>query len=574
MERYKKIVFVNFIIFIALFTPIFSLGKPATKSLSITDIRLIQEDEKIALNIYLNGPFKDYKVFTLKEPNRIVIDIPYANIKSSISDRIGQIETPPLKSLRIGVYPQKVRFVMDFAMEDIPSYFTVKGKDQLSIEIKKEMVKLSAHRAWLGGHLPDHSQDQKAFFPEEEISFSDCSVDGQVVSLDSADKAGSVGSEISAHEEETRKEAVSKPEGGRRLTWVKKDFKLDLKGYYKNLGLGSETVDHNKYFLDLNRFRLDFTGDWKDIFILKIIYDQEGLLGSYLRTNEFQRIKSFERHDLLDLDWELADRKDFYWHHYLYRAYLRFQSEKFNLSVGRQRIAWGTGKFWNPTDIFNPFNPIQVERDERIGVDSIDAEFFIQPMTGINLVYAPQDSSSRSKAALKFKTTFKDWDFSLLGGKSLKDKVIGGDFATTIFDGGFRGEAIYYFAHTRKNFLQFILNYDYTFKNSFYFLVEYYYNSGPLPKSEFVQLIDRGISTLTRHLIGVNLGYDITPLLRGDLYLIFGPKKEGVFIQPKVRYSLTQNLEVVGGVQWFNQRKGSEFEFNRDLYFIYIQYYF
>ncbi len=576
MERYKKIAFVNFIIFVALFTPSFSLGKTASESLSITDVRLIREDEKIALNIYLKGPFHDCRIFTLNDPTRIVIDIFRANLKAILPREIDQIDLSPLKKVRAEIHKEKVRFVMDFLIEKTPAYSIVKGKDQLSIIIKREIVKPLEQEA-----RPLEDALSLPYLPlEKQIAPFD-SKQGEGLTQDAPDKEGpelapaeDLKREISANERETEKEGESNSEGDRQLTWVKNDFKLGLKGYYKNLALISKTVDNDRYFLDLNRFRLDLTGNWKETFVLKIIYDQEGLLGSYLRTNEFQRIKSFEKHDLLDLDWELVDRKDFYWHHYLYRAYLQFQSEKFNFSMGRQRIAWGTGKFWNPTDIFNPFNPIQVERDERMGVDSIDAEFFIKPMTGINLVYTPQDSSSRSKGALKFKTTYKDLDFSLLGGKSLKDKVVGGDFATTIFDGGFRGETIYYFAHRRKNYLQFILNYDYTFKNSFYFLVEYLYNSGPLSKSEFLQLIDRGNSTLTKHLIGLNLGYDITPLFRGDLNLIYGPERNGVFIHPKLRYSLKQNIEVVGGMQWFNQRKGSEFEFDRNLYFINIQYYF
>jgi len=576
MERYKTITFVNLIIFITLFSPGFSLGKSGSKSLSITDVRLIREGEKIVLNIYLIGPFQEWRVFTLNDPTRIVVDIPRASFKAILPKEIDQMEFSPLKKVRMGIHKEKVRFVMDFLIEKIPTYSIVKEKDRLSIKIKREIVK---------------PLEQEARPLEDALSLPYLPLEKQIAPFDSKQGAGlnrdvldkeapklaldeDLKREIFANERETKKEGELNLEGDRRLTWVKNDFKLGLKGYYKNLALISKTGDNDRYFLDLNRFRLDLSESWKETFVLKIIYDQEGLLGSFLRTNEFQRIKSFEKHDLLDLDGELVDRKDFYWHHYLYRAYLRFQSEKFNFSMGRQRIAWGTGKFWNPTDIFNPFNPIQVERDERMGVDSIDAEFFIKPMTAINLVYAPQDSSSRSKGALKFKTTYKDWDFSLLGGKSLKDKVVGGDFATTIFDGGFRGETIYYFAHPRKNYLQFILNYDYTFKNSFYFLVEYLYNSGPLSKSEFLQLIDRGNSTLTKHLIGLNLGYDITPLFRGDLYFIYGPERNGVFIHPKLRYSLKQNIEVVGGMQWFSQRKGSEFELDQNLYFILIQYYF
>ena len=599
MERYKRIVFVNFIIFILLSNPlnVYAQGKVQTAFLTIKDLKITDEGEKLRLEVYSNKPLRDYKAFTLNSPPRIVLDIPQAKYKGPTPKKMASLELPPIKRVRIGIYPQKVRLVVDLSSQGIPSYSIVKNKTQLSIEIDKKIVKLLDGQALLGKDKADLDKGKLPLQKPLEPSGANISINTkgmmEQIPIEEERKPSTLleakekvlpqeeekpltdleaKAKTPAREKEVEKEgALSKD---RDLKWKKGDITLDLKGYYKNIALGSKTVDSDKYFLNLNRFRLDLTGSYKDILVLKMVYDHEGLLGDYLRSDEFRRIKSFEGHDLSDLDWKIIDQKDFYWHHSLYRAYLRFQSEKFNLSIGRQRIAWGTGKFWNPTDIFNPFNPLQIERDERVGVDSVDAEFFFRPMTSINLVYAPQDSSSRSKGALKFKNTYENWDFSLSGGKSLKDKIIGGDFATTIFEGGFRGETLYHFVPHGKDYFQFVLNYDYTFKNSFYVLVEYFYNSGPLSKSEFLQLIDRGTSTLTRHLVGANFGYDITPLLRGDLYMIYGLKNEGLFVHPKLRYSVSQNLEVVGGVQWFNQRKGSEFEFDHNLYFVYVQYYF
>ncbi len=630
MERYRKIVIVNIIIF-ALFSYPFlpSLeGKVRSSSITIKDIKITDELERIEIEIHSNKRFKEYKAFTLKSPARIVLDIFGARYNGLLLENISSFDIPPVYRIRLGHHIDKVRLVLDISSEEIPHYNIKKNGTNLFIEIDKGLKSrnsLSPTRDYspmsespviaIKGKTLDlkHSEDSndyeveifsKKSQDENEIENKEIAMlpsvarndfEGEIATLPSVARNDMEKIETKEEKEPKKTEAplmdqVAKdkdsfpekdltkeqalPSKDKELIWVKGDFKLDLKGYYKNIAIGSKTVDKDKYFLDINRFRLDLTGTWKDSLVLKLVYDQEALLGDYIRSEEFRRIKSYDRHDLINLDWEITDNDDFYWRHYLYRAYLRFQSEKFNLSLGRQRIAWGSGKFWNPTDIFNPFNPIQIERDERIGVDSIDMEFFLKPMTSFNLVYAPKDSSSRSKGALKFKNTYKDLDFSILGGKSGRDRIIGGDFSTTIMDGGFRGEILTHFVPNRKNYYQFILNYDYTFRNSFYVLVEYFHNSGPLRENEFLQLVDRGTHTLTRNLFGINLGYDITPLLRADLYIIYGVKNEGLFLHPKLRYSILQNLELVGGMQWFNRKKGSEFEFENNLYFAYIQYYF
>ena len=596
MERFWKTVLISLIICFVVPWSGLALGKPSGSSLSIRDAILIEEEDRTIFKVQVKGHLEDYHVFTLKEPSRIVIDLPHAKVKN-LKTIIHSMAAPPVEKVRMGSHPEKVRFVMDISTERIPTYSISRGENWLSVEIKaerkgemkKEAVKPAVQKEeprkdWTVQEVasirpPAKSSDDKPIETREVPAIKPVEKPEIAMPLPERKEQKEEpilkpAEEVLAKKAEPEKEEISLPEKDRRLSWEKGDFKLGLKGYLKTLGLVSKTLDKDRYFLDLNRSRLDLTGTWKETFILKMVYDHEAMLGSFLETDDFRRLKSYKRHDFFDLDWEAADRRDFYWRHYLYRAYLRYQSEKLNLTVGRQRIAWGTGRFWNPTDIFNPFNPVQVERDERLGADVVNAEFFVTPMAGLNLVYAPQDSSKRSKAALKFKSTYKEVDFSVLAGKSERDRVVGGDFAATVFDGGLRGEAVYYFVRDRKNYFQFILNYDYTFKNSFYILIEYLYNSGPLSRPEFLDLIDRGTHTLTRNLIGLNLGYDITPLLRGDLYMIYGPKKDGVFIQPKLKYSLTQNLDVVGGVHWFNQRKGSEFEFDRTLYFLYVHYYF
>ena len=66
----------------------------------------------------------------------------------------------------------------------------------------------------------------------------------------------------------------------------------------------------------------------------------------------------------LDMDQSIANSATSLWRHRLYRGWAGLETERTTLRLGRQRIAWGTGKLWNPTDVLNPYQPLAVEPDE------------------------------------------------------------------------------------------------------------------------------------------------------------------------------------------------------------------
>jgi hypothetical protein len=353
------------------------------------------------------------------------------------------------------------------------------------------------------------------------------------------------------------------------------DWALETKGYIKNIISGSETFYGEDYLLDVTRVRVDLNLKYKERLSLRTIYDHEGFIGDYLETRELREIKSADNTDLLDLEDHLLDNRDFLWRHSLYRAYLQYRTEKINFVAGRQRIAWGTGKLWNPTDLFNPFDPLQLEREERKGVDALSGEWFLGTLSSLNIVYAPQRSRDDLRAGLRFRTSYEDWDFSFMGGRFKKDEVVGGDFATTLRDGGLRGEFTYTNASGgRGDFWRALLSYDYTWANSLYALVEYFYNGDPQPEFNYLLFLQNEIATLRKNFLGINLGYDITPIVRAEAYLIYDLDGKSSFLWPRVLYSVTQNVDCSCGVQLFSSRAGSEYDPYSNIYYTQIQYYF
>ncbi|MCK6430967.1 MAG: hypothetical protein L6Q72_18070, partial [Burkholderiaceae bacterium] len=167
---------------------------------------------------------------------------------------------------------------------------------------------------------------------------------------------------------------------------------LSLSGYYKNLLIGSETVfpAGQSYVLDLNRLRLEVKGKLSEAVALDLQYDNEVLLGSYLRTEQFRLQKDQPAPQYWDAESNYAESRSYYGRHRLYRGAVTFSSGNADLRIGRQRIAWGTGRFFSPLDILNPFSPIALERQERIGVDAALAEYKLGALARFSAVYAPQ----------------------------------------------------------------------------------------------------------------------------------------------------------------------------------------
>jgi len=294
---------------------------------------------------------------------------------------------------------------------------------------------------------------------------------------------------------------------------------FDVAGSYKNLFSASNSLQ-----LDLNRFRLQVRPQFSENFSGDIQYDFEAYLGStYAKPNFRTKI---------------------------YRGYFTYSFPGADLRVGRQRIPWGVGRVWNPTDPFNPIDFTSLEREERAGVDALSVDLPLGPLAGLNLVLA----ASRESAAFggRLKTNLAGLDLSLVGAKPGADYLLGFDFAGQLFDGGVRGEA----AYTRGR-PSFVLGYDYTFPNSLYFLTEYYFNGQSGAGYEFA-----------------GLTYDIFSLLKGGAYFLYNMSDGSYFANPFLDYALTENSSWAAGGYLVNGRAGSEYNALANVYYAQVKWFF
>jgi hypothetical protein len=273
----------------------------------------------------------------------------------------------------------------------------------------------------------------------------------------------------------------------------------------------------------------------------------------------------------------LLESRSYYGRHRLYRAAVTFSSGNADLRIGRQRIAWGTGRFWSPLDILNPFSPIALEREERIGVDAALAEYKLGALARLSAVYAPQHERRDASAALRWQANTAGIDHALVAGRFARDRVLGADIATQIGDAGLRAELTRTRRAAGDRYWRALIGVDYAFANTLTLGAELYYDgagASDRQRYDFASLFAGRIQNLGRRYFGGYAGYEITPLLKWNNYFVANLDDRSSYFAPSLVYALRTNLDLTLGAQRFRGGGGSEFARLADAWYAQLQWFF
>jgi hypothetical protein len=354
---------------------------------------------------------------------------------------------------------------------------------------------------------------------------------------------------------------------------------LKMSGYYKNLLSRSETIlpAGQRYNLDLNRLRIEIGGKVSESIAIDFQYDNEILLGSYIRTPQFALQKDRPPDQYWDLESNYAESSSWYGQQSLYRGTVTFSRGSTDVRLGRQRVAWGTGRFWSPVDLLNPLNPVALEREERPGVDAVLAEHKLGPLSRISAVYAPRHESGESSAALNWHSNAAGIDYSLIAGRFRGERVVGADLASQWGGAGIRGELTHNRPDGGAPYSRAVAAMDYAFPNTLILTGELYYNGAGATDPaayDFASLFAGRIQNVGRRYFGGYASYEITPLVKSVNYLVVNLADHSRYFSPTVVISLKQNLDLTLGIQLFRGSPGSEYARFNDVYYMQIQWFF
>lgn len=354
---------------------------------------------------------------------------------------------------------------------------------------------------------------------------------------------------------------------------------IEFSGYYKNILAVSDTVMPRErgYTVDLSRLRLQWKGQLAEGVAIDVQHDTELLLGDYLRTRQFALQKDLPPATYWKAHGNWLDSRSAYGQHRLHRGVLTLSRGATDLHLGRQRIAWGTGRFWSPMDVLNPFSPTALEPGERVGVDALRVERKLGAVSRVGAVWAPAHSPQRDTLLGLWHGNARGIDYSVAAGRRDRDRFLGLDLAGQIGDAGWRAEWTVTRPAGRASHQRALVGVDYAFANTVTLTGELFYDgagSTDPARYDFAALLAGRMQNLARRYAGLYASYEITPLLKWTNALVWNLDDRSRYYSPRLVYSVRTNLDLTLGAQIYGGGPASEYGRMRDLWFAQVQWFF
>jgi hypothetical protein len=120
------------------------------------------------------------------------------------------------------------------------------------------------------------------------------------------------------------------------------------------------------------------------------------------------------------------------------RANISYKHQNINFTIGRHAISWGNGLIFNPVDIFNPFDPLAINRDYKPGDDMLHAE--IARSNGDNVQFLYVNHESEYSLASKYHGFYEDLEYDVLVARHFDETIASVGLSASIGDWLWRGD--------------------------------------------------------------------------------------------------------------------------------------
>lgn len=241
-----------------------------------------------------------------------------------------------------------------------------------------------------------------------------------------------------------------------------------------------------------------------------------------------------------DLVSQSSDASSTVVHYELDRLSYRYKLDDYTITVGRQAIDWGSGRFWQPLNVFGSFAPTDLDTDYKPGIDALVVDYFPSLFSSLTAVYAlapEEDAEIKNSGALHYRRQVGELsELTLLAGGIAGNRVAGASFESAWKEVGWRIEGLYYdLRESDEQSLYWIAGIEYQFDDGTLLHAEYYDNGrGATTEAEVAgafsdDLIKLGMQQhLSRRVLGIGVSRDLTPLLSGSYTLLGSGLREGV----------------------------------------------
>lgn len=245
--------------------------------------------------------------------------------------------------------------------------------------------------------------------------------------------------------------------------------------------------------------------------------------------------------------------------------------------VGRQAITWGNALVFQALDPFNPFSPVDIDKDYKTGDDMFYGQWLMESGDDVQVLAIARRNpetnsiqSNQSTYAGKWHTRFKEIDSDLVVARHYGENFFGGGLALEIFEGIWRFDISVVELERGGKPVNIATNYDRSWiiaGTNVYAYLEYFRSGLGVSDGDYSYLdpellkrIDRGeLFTFGRDYLTLGGRIELTPLVNFYPSSIFNLHDESGIVQLRLNYDFIENFLLITGVNLTWGPRGSEF---------------
>lgn len=253
------------------------------------------------------------------------------------------------------------------------------------------------------------------------------------------------------------------------------------------------------------------------------------------------------------------------------RLWVNYQHRSFEATLGRQRINWGIATTWNPNDLFNAWNFLDFDYEERPGVDALRLQQHFGGFSTLDFAVKPGKNEHDWIGALRYGANWKHYDFQWLAGRYHDQWTAGMGWAGALGQAGFKGELSVFKPQQRDSAatVSLTMQLDYLFSVGVYASAGFLY-AGAAPGNGLNQSALQAENLAPDRLMPVRwsflgvLSYPFTPLVNGSATVVYSPTDQLLILAPNAAYNISGSWDIdLTGQFFFGKLSGLKFA---DLY--------
>lgn len=326
-----------------------------------------------------------------------------------------------------------------------------------------------------------------------------------------------------------------------------------MRGYVKFMNSGSfanlDTIITNNFFHN----RINIKGYLSKRITASLEFRNRLFYGETVRMNPFFADQIGQDNGLVDMSFVLVDKNSAVLHSAVDRMYVNYATDKWDVRIGRQRVNWGINMAWNPNDLFNAYNLIDFDYQERPGSDAVRIQHYLSDLSSVEIAGAPTKHMDSSVVAALYKFNKKKYDFQFLAGNYFTDIAVGTGWAGNLKDVGFKGEGTYfipkyYSIADTTGVVSTSISMDYSFKGGLFLSGAYLYNnkvpnqiSSLASASLFSGPLSAKFLMPSKHTYFLSGSGAFNPQIGGGFSVFYAQSMNLLFFMPSVSVAVSNN---------------------------------